>query len=69
MSMEAGSQVKARPAAKPRYRSYGGPALLSAGYRPFFLLAGLWALLVLPLSLALIRGYAGLPTGLPEGAA
>ncbi len=41
-----------RPAARPRYRGGGGPAWLSAGYRPFFLLAGLWATAVLPLSVA-----------------
>ena len=27
----------------PRYRAYTGPAVLSQGFRPFFLLAGLWA--------------------------
>jgi len=27
----------------PRYRAYAGPAVLSQGFRPFFLLAGLWA--------------------------
>ncbi len=50
-----------RPAAKPRYHRDSGPIWLSAGYRPFFLLAGLWALVVLPLSVAAIRGTVALP--------
>jgi len=58
---EAEPEATARPAAKPRYRPYEGPAWLSAGYRPFFLLAGLWALLALPLSQALIQGRVDLP--------
>jgi len=31
------------PAALARRRDYTGPALLSYGFRPFFLAAGLWA--------------------------
>ena len=64
MAIEAGSGPKRRPAAKPRYRRDDGPTWLSAGYRPFFLLAGLWAIAVLPLSVAAIHGVASLPSGL-----
>ena len=64
MATEAGSGPKRRPAAKPRYRRDAGPAWLSAGYRPFFLLAGLWSIAVLPLSVAAIHGVAPLPSGL-----
>jgi uncharacterized protein involved in response to NO len=31
----------------PRYRQYDGPAILQQGFRPFFLMAGLWALLAM----------------------
>lgn len=51
----------ARRASSPRYRGGSGPAWLSAGYRPFFLLAGLWSLVVLPLSVAAMRGAVALP--------
>jgi len=40
---------------------FDGLVLLSAGYRPFFLLAGLWALGVLPVSVAAMRGAVALP--------
>jgi uncharacterized protein involved in response to NO len=46
----------------PRYRSWTGPVVLSAGFRPFFLLAGLWAAIAMPLWLAVLYGYATLPT-------
>lgn len=46
----------------PRYRPWSGPALLSAGFRPFFLLAGFWAVLVLPLWLAVLSGHFLLPS-------
>jgi len=36
-------------AAASRYRSQSGPALLSAGFRPFFLLAASWAALMVPI--------------------
>lgn len=42
-------------------RSYAGPALFSFGFRPFFLLAGLWAPAVLVLSLWMMWGDAHLP--------
>ncbi len=49
----------------PRYRSGWGPALLSAGFRPFFLLSGLWAGLAIPIWLCVFTGLDALPTVLP----
>jgi uncharacterized protein involved in response to NO len=49
----------------PRYRAHSGPPILSAGFRPFFLLAALWAAIVVPLWLALYAGRTELPTVLP----
>ena len=48
--------------AVPRYRSHSGPAILSAGFRPFFLLAALWAAAAIPLWLAMFTGRTDLPT-------
>jgi uncharacterized protein involved in response to NO len=48
----------------PRYRRQGGPALLSAGFRPFFLLGALWAALAIPIWLAVFAGGYQLPTQL-----
>src|SRR5690348_13217218 len=48
----------------PRYRAQGGPALLSAGFRPFFLLSAIWSAIAIPLWLALFSGRSGLPTAL-----
>ena len=42
--------------ATPRYRTSAGPALLSAGFRPFFLLSALWACLAIPLWLSAYGG-------------
>jgi uncharacterized protein involved in response to NO len=39
-------------AAIPRYRPQAGPAVLSAGFRPFFLVSALWAFLVIPIWIA-----------------
>ncbi|MDE1930846.1 MAG: NnrS family protein [Alphaproteobacteria bacterium] len=49
----------------PRYRSHSGSALLSAGFRPFFLLAAAWAALAVPLWLAFFAGAGAVPTLLP----
>ena len=46
----------------PRYRPHQGPALLSAGFRPFFLLAGLAAAAAIPLWLLAFAGIARLPS-------
>lgn len=48
--------------AVPRYRAYEGPALFRQGFRPFFLAAGLWALAMVPLWVAVFEGYLALPT-------
>ncbi|MBV9251220.1 MAG: NnrS family protein [Acetobacteraceae bacterium] len=49
----------------PRYRHHSGPALLSAGFRPFFLLSALWAFAAVPLWLEAYAGGEQLPTMLP----
>ena len=46
----------------PRYRPHSGPAILSAGFRPFFLLSALWAAVAIPLWLVVFDGRADLPT-------
>ncbi len=46
----------------PRYRRCGGPALFQAGFRPFFLAAGLWAPASLALWLLFLFGYVAPPT-------
>ena len=48
----------------PRYRRQSGPVLLSAGFRPFFLGAAIWAALAIPLWLALYANEIGLPSTL-----
>ena len=35
--------------AVPQYRALAGPAILSAGFRPFFLGASIWAAVAIPL--------------------
>lgn len=45
----------------PRYRATHGPALLSQGFRPFFLFAGLWSALALGAWLAALAVGVGLP--------
>jgi uncharacterized protein involved in response to NO len=52
-------------AAIPRYRSHAGPILLSAGFRPFFLGAAVWAAIGIPLWLAVYGGGTSLPSLLP----
>lgn len=53
----------------PRYRAEQGQTpwttFLSAGFRPFFLFAALWAAVALPLSIAYFEMIAELPTRLP----
>jgi uncharacterized protein involved in response to NO len=46
----------------PRFRSTAGPALLSQGFRPFFLVAALWAVLALVLWLMEFWGLLAIPT-------
>ena len=49
----------------PRYRRHDVPALLSAGFRPFFLGAAVWGAIAIPLWLAVFAGARGLPSALP----
>lgn len=42
----------------PRYRPHAGPTVLSAGVRPFFLIAALWSFFVVSMSIAFIFGLA-----------
>jgi uncharacterized protein involved in response to NO len=46
----------------PRYRTVEGPALFRQGFKPFFLGAGVWAVVALLIWLAVIRGDVSLPT-------
>jgi len=48
----------------PRYRSHAGPALFSAGFRPFFLCSAAWAALAIPLWLAVFAGRVEVPSAL-----
>jgi uncharacterized protein involved in response to NO len=43
-------------------RQHAQPALLEIGFRPFFLLAGLWAVLAMAGWLMMVRGVYTLPT-------
>jgi uncharacterized protein involved in response to NO len=52
-------------AAIPRYRPQAGPAILSAGFRPFFLLAALWACLAIPASIAFVTASVHPPAAFP----
>lgn len=43
-------------------RSWDGPAILSYGFRPFFLFGAIWAALAMALWVLMLAGYAVLPT-------
>jgi uncharacterized protein involved in response to NO len=45
-------------------RSYGGPAILSYGFRPFFLLGAIWSALAVAIWLPLLAGSLTLPIAL-----
>ena len=45
-----------------RHRAWRGPAVLSFGFRPFFLLGALWAALAMALWVAMLAGKLTLPT-------
>jgi uncharacterized protein involved in response to NO len=49
----------------PRYRPNAGPILLSAGFRPLFLGAAIWAAIGIPVWLAVYGGETSLPSLLP----
>src|SRR5215813_14349973 len=46
----------------PRLRNYQGPAILSYGFRPFFLLGSIYAGAMIPLWLSIFAGDLELPT-------
>ena len=48
----------------PRYKPHAGLVIFSAGFRPFFLAAALWAAIGIPLWLAIYSGKAELPSAL-----
>src|SRR6516162_3545226 len=48
----------------PRYRTHDGAALFSAGFRPFFLGAALWAAVAVPLWLMMFGGTRDVATAL-----
>ena len=48
--------------AVPRYRAYSGVALFAHGFRPFFLGAGVWAVVALALWVAAFFGVVTIPT-------
>lgn len=50
------------PTTAERVRTYGGPAILSYGFRPFFLLGAVWAALVVAIWLPMLGGALNLPT-------
>ena len=45
-----------------RARAWHGPAILAYGYRPFFLMAGMWAALAMAAWVAMLAGFIVLPT-------
>ena len=45
-----------------RRRDWQGPALFLLGFRPFFLMAGLWAVLAMVLWIAMLTGRVEVPT-------
>ena len=45
-------------------RVVGGLPLLTGGFRPFFLLAALWAAFVIPVWLGLLAGHVAVPTAM-----
>jgi len=62
--MTAMSEMRERRVPVPRYRRVSGLPILAHGFRPFFLLAGLWAPLALALFLANLSGALDLPAPL-----
>lgn len=54
--------MSGKAAGIPRYRPYSGPAVFRQGFRPFFLGAGLCALIAVALWLAVFQGAVSLPS-------
>ncbi|HEU0059541.1 MAG TPA: NnrS family protein, partial [Hyphomicrobiaceae bacterium] len=50
------------PTTAERMRTYHGPAILSYGFRPFFLLGAIWAAFVVAVWLPMLGGRLALPT-------
>jgi uncharacterized protein involved in response to NO len=50
------------PTSSEQMRAYSGPAILSRGFRPLFLLAGVWAAISMALWVAMLSGVLELPT-------
>ena len=46
----------------PKIRAYSGPAILSFGFRPFFLAGALWAAIAVAIWLPLLDGHLSLPS-------
>ncbi len=49
----------------PRYKAHAGPVLFSAGFRPFFLAASIWAAVAVPLWLHVYAGGVAPPILMP----
>ncbi len=54
--------MKRSDAPIPRYRRFTDAAVFSQGFRPFFLLAGIWAVAALGLTFGQFQGWIALPT-------
>jgi uncharacterized protein involved in response to NO len=52
------------PSTAERVRAHGGPAILSYGFRPFFLFGAIWAALVVAIWLPMLGGLLAVPTAL-----
>ena len=52
------------PTTAERVRTHNGPAILSYGFRPFFLFGAVWAALVVAIWLPMLGGWLTLPTAL-----
>lgn len=52
------------PTTAERVRTHTGPAILSYGFRPFFLLGAIWAALVVAVWLPMLGGLLAVPTAL-----
>lgn len=54
--------VRPKITSSDRVRAWTGPAFLSYGYRPFFLMAGIWAVLAMASWVAMLAGWSPLYT-------
>jgi uncharacterized protein involved in response to NO len=58
----SGLRVDVRSPWRAAARSWSGPAILSHGFRPFFLSAGIWALIAIALWFLAFGGAIEVPT-------